>query len=132
MSDPFKFLNSINQTKEPLMDTDPLSEREYIPFLINRGLSYFVDTVGLANQMNQAHWLDKKIQYEYLRATVRSRKRFSKWHKPQSDARIEALKTLYGYSEAKARQAMDLIKENDWKAIFERISTGGVNSKFHK
>jgi len=130
--DPFKFLNSINQTKEPLMDLDPLCEREYIPFLINRGLSYFIDTVGLANQMNQAHWLDKKAQYEYLRATVRARKRFSKWHKPKEDARIEALKTLYGYSEAKARQVVDLIKEEDWTLIFDQISTGGTNLKIHK
>lgn len=130
--DPFKFLNSINQNKTPLMDEDPLCEREYIPFLINRGLSYFVDTVVLANQMNQAHWLDKKTQFEYLRATVRPRKRFSKWHKPQENARIEALKTLYGYSESKARQVVDLVKEDDWTLIFDRISEGGVNSGIHK
>lgn len=130
--DPFKFLNSINQNKTPLMDEDPLCEREYIPFLINRGLSYFVDTVVLANQMNQAHWLDKKTQFEYLRAIVRFRKRFSKWHKPQENARIEALKTLYGYSESKARQVVDLVKEDDWTLIFDRISEGGVNSGIHK
>ena len=130
--DPFKFLNCINQNKTPLMDEDPLCEREYIPFLINRGLSYFVDTVVLANQMNQAHWLDKKTQFEYLRATVRPRNRYSKWHKPQENARIEALKTLYGYSESKARQMVDLVKEDDWTLIFDRISEGGVNSGIHK
>lgn len=130
--EPFMFLNSINQTKEPLMDLDPSCEREYIPFLTNRGLSYFMDTIVLANQMNQAHWLDKKLQFEYLRSAVRSRKRFSKWHKPQNDDRINALKALYGYSDAKARQVVDLIKEDDWTAIFEQISTGGVNTKFHK
>jgi hypothetical protein len=130
--DPFSFLNSINQTKKPLMDEDPNCEREYIPFLINRGLSYFIDTIALANQMNQTHWLDKKMQFEFLRSTVRSRKRFSKWHKSQQNERIDALKTLYGYSEAKARQVMDLISEPDWKKILEQVSPGGTNLKFHK
>ena len=129
---PFDFLNCINQTKHPLMDQDPSCEREYVPFLINRGLSYFMDTIVLANQMNQTYWLDKKLQFEYLRFSVRARKRFSKWHKPQEDDRINALKALYGYSDAKARQVVDLIKEEDWTAIFEAISTGGVNTKFHK
>ena len=132
MMEPFKFLNSINQTKEPLMDLDPSCEREYIPFLTNRGLSYFMDTIVLANKMNQAHWLDKKLQFEYLRCSVRPRKRFSKWHKSQEDDRINALKALYGYSDIKARQVVDLIKEDDWTVIFEQISTGGVNTKFHK
>jgi hypothetical protein len=125
--DPFTFLNSINQNKKPLMDEDPLCEREYIPFLINRGLSYFVDTIGLANQMNQVPWLDKKIQFEYLRKTVRPRKRFSKWNKTVQDDRIDALKTLYGYSDTKAKQVVDLIKEEDWPVIFDQISQGGTN-----
>ena len=129
---PFDFLNSINQTKNSIIDADPETERQYNPFLANRGLSYFSDTIFLANEMNRLPGLGKKLQYDFLLQSVRPRKRFNKWLKDESNARIEALKTLYGYSEAKARQVVDLIKEEDWKAIFEQISTGGTNSKIHK
>jgi len=128
----FDFLNSINQNKTPFMDEDPLCEKIYNPFIINKSLSYFSDTIFLANEMNKCNNIDKKLQFDFLRISTRPRKRFSKWYKPQEDDRINALKALYGYSDAKARQVVDLIKEDDWTVIFEQISTGGVNTKFHK
>lgn len=129
---PFDFLNSINQTKIPLMDEDPGCEREYNPFLANRGLSYFSDTIFLANEMNRLPGLGKKLQYDFLRVSARARKRFSKWIKDESNPRIDALKTLYGYSHTKAKQAAELITEEDWKAIFACIDQGGTNTKIPK
>jgi len=129
---PFDFLNSINQTKISLMDEDPGCEREYNPFLANRGLSYFSDTIFLANEMNRLSGLAKKPQYDYLRLSVRARKRYSKWIKDETSDRIDALKALYGYSHAKAKQVIDLITEDDWKAIFARLDQGGTNNKIPK
>jgi len=129
---PFDFLNSINQTKISLMDEDPGCEREYNPFLANRGLSYFLDTIFLANEMNRIPGLGKKLQYDFLRISVRARKRYSKWIKDESNDRIEALKTLYGYSHTKAKQAVELISEADWKIIFAIIDQGGTNTKIPK
>lgn len=126
---PFDFLNSINQTKVSLMDEDPGCEREYIPFLANRGLSYFSDTIFLANEMNRLSGLDKKMQFDFLRISVRSRKRFSKWIKDESNDRIDALKTIYGYSHTKAKQVVDLIKQEDWDKIFSILDQGGTNTK---
>jgi hypothetical protein len=129
---PFDFLNSINQTKNSIIDTDPETERQYNPFLANRGLSYFSDTIFLANEMNRLPGLGKKLQYDFLLQSVRPRKRFSKWLKDESNERIDALKTLYGYSHAKAKQAAELISEDDWKAIFALVDTGGTNTKIPK
>jgi hypothetical protein len=129
---PFDFLNSINQTKISLMDEDPGCEREYNPFLANRGLSYFSDTIFLANEMNRLSGLGKKLQYDFLLVSVRARKRFSKWIKDESNDRIDALKTLYGYSHTKAKQAAELISDQDWEAIFARLDTGGTNTKIPK
>ena len=129
---PFDFLNSINQTKNSIIDSDPEIERQYNPFLTNRGLSYFFDTIFLANEMNQLPGLGKKLQYDFLLQSVRPRKRFSKWIKDESNDRIEALKTLYGYSHAKAKQAIELITEQDWKAIFASLDQGGTNTKIPK
>jgi hypothetical protein len=116
---PFDFLNSINQTKNSIIDADPETERQYNPFLANRGLSYFSDTIFLANEMNRLPGLGKKLQYDFLLQSVRPRKRFSKWLKDESNERIDALKTLYGYSHAKAKQAIHLISEDDWKYIMD-------------
>jgi hypothetical protein len=129
---PFDFLNSINQTKISLIDEDPGCEREYNPFLANRGLSYFSDTIFLANEMNRLSGLGKKLQYDFLLVSVRARKRFSKWIKDESNDRIDALKTLYGYSHTKAKQAAELISDQDWNAIFARLDTGGTNTKIPK
>jgi hypothetical protein len=125
---PFDFLNSINQSKISLIDNDPDCERQYNPFLVNRGLSYFSDTIFLANEMNRLSGLGKKLQYDFLFQSVRPRKRFSKWHKPEEDSRVEILKKLYAYSESKARQVLDLILESDWKILEEQASEGGTNS----
>ena len=114
------------------MDEDPECEREYNPFLANRGLSYFLDTIFLANEMNRIPGLGKKLQYDFLRISVRARKRYSKWIKDESNDRIEALKTLYGYSHTKAKQAVELISEADWKIIFAIIDQGGTNTKIPK
>ena len=116
---PFDFLNSINQTKNSIIDADPETERQYNPFLANRGLSYFSDTIFLANEMNRLPGLGKKLQYDFLLQSVRPRKRYSKWLKDESNERIDALKTLYGYSHAKAKQAADLISKDDWKYILD-------------
>jgi len=129
---PFDFLNSINQTKNSIIDADPETERQYNAFLANRGLSYFSDTIFLANEMNRLPGLGKKLQYDFLLQSVRPRKRFSKWLKDESNERIDALKTLYGYSHAKAKQAVELISDDDWKAIFALVDTGGANAKIPK
>ena len=129
---PFDFLNSINQTKNSIIDADPETERQYNPFLANRGLSYFSDTIFLANEMNRLPGLGKKLQYDFLLQSVRPRKRFSKWLKDESNERIDALKTLYGYSHTKAKQAAELISEDDWKIIFTLLDTGGTNTKIPK
>ena len=48
---PFDYLNSINTSKKDIM-SDDLDEKDYAAFVINRTLSYFNDTVLMANEMN--------------------------------------------------------------------------------
>ena len=121
---PFEFLNSINDTKKDLM-TDPDTEKLYIPFVTNRSLSYFPDTVSVANLMNQYHHIDKKLQYHFLLNIVRKRKRFSKWNKPDLDNDIEVVKEYYGYSNEKARQALSLLSSEQIQKLRKKVSKGG-------
>ena len=76
------YLNSINFTKENLMsEEDPTWEKKYPPFIVNKCLSGFIDTVMFANEMNVNHQLPSRLQYDFLINTVRKRKRFSPWLK---------------------------------------------------
>ena len=83
---PFDFLNAINLTKANLMAEDDFVVKDYTPFMVNRGLSYFHDTVLLANEMNRYSELDNDIQFSFLLNSVTKRKRFSKWHKKDLNA----------------------------------------------
>jgi len=121
---PFDFLNTINQTKKDIM-VDDLTENEYVPFVINRSLSYFNDTVHYANAININHHIDYRLQYDFLINIVRKRKRFSKWIKPEIEENVEAVKKYYGYSNEKARQAISLLSSEQQQIIKNKVNRGG-------
>jgi Bacteriophage clamp loader A subunit len=117
-----EFLNSINQTKENLMDKDPKVEKDYVPFVVNKCLSYFPDTIFYANRMNQVAHLDKKLQYDFYIHSISKRKRFSKWIKAEESKDLEVVKQVYGYSDRHAREVMDLLPMDK---LTELVQKGG-------
>ena len=135
----FDFLNSINEgpNGKSLLDSckadnsegvaDPSSaDRAYLPFMVNRGLSYFNDTVLLANEMNRYAALPVKMQYDFLKNTVRAKKRFSKWSKKMDDgADVQMLMDHYCYSAEKAREALSLLCPSALSAIRASREQGG-------
>jgi hypothetical protein len=74
---PFEYLNAINTTKKDLM-VDDVSEKAYSPFMVNRGLSYFPDTILYANEMNLNHHIDSRLQFDFLINIIKKKRRFSK------------------------------------------------------
>ena len=120
----FDYLNSINQSKQDIM-VDDIAEKEYNSFMVNRGLSYFLDSILFANEMNRCHQLDNKLQYHFLINMIRKRKRFSKWAKATKQSDIDAVKEYYGYSNEKARQAMTLLSPDQITIIKNKVSKGG-------
>tara|TARA_X000001036_G_scaffold165178_1_gene156676 strand:+ start:3431 stop:3811 length:381 start_codon:yes stop_codon:yes gene_type:complete len=120
----FDYLNSINLTKKDIMIDDDC-EKAYNSFMVNRGLSYFQDTIIIANEMNRHHQLDNKLQYQFLINMIRKRKRFSKWAKAQKESDIDAVKEYYGYSNEKARQALTLLSPDQITIIKNKVSKGG-------
>ena len=121
---PFEYLNTINHTKQDIMEDDH-AERGYNSFLINRSLSYFPDSVSAANVVNRYHHLDNKLQYHFLINIIRKRKRFSKWMKPETESDIEVVKQYYGYSNDKAKQVLSLLSPEQIKIIKQKVSKGG-------
>jgi len=121
---PFDYVNSINYTKKNIM-VDEESEKQYNSYIINHSLSYFQDTILLANEMNRYHHLDNKLKYSFLINMVRKRKRFSKWMKPVQSDDLEAVKAYYGYSNDKARQALTLLDNTQLTELKKRMYKGG-------
>jgi hypothetical protein len=121
---PFDYVNAICDSKQNLI-VDEATEKGYIPFTVNRSLSYHYDTVLLANEMNQRAFLDKRLQFDFLINTVRKKKRFAKWVKPLSSDDLEVVKEYYGYSNEKARQVLSLLNDEQMGQLRQRIFKGG-------
>ena len=121
---PFEYANAINYTKKNIM-VDDITEKSYSSYMINRQLSYFPDTVLAANEMNRNHHLDNRLQFDFFINIIRKRKRFSKWHKPETVSDLEAVKKYYGYSNEKARQVLTLLKTDQINELKNKVMTGG-------
>ena len=126
------YLYAINYTKEPLLDTkDEQVEKEYTPFVINRCLSYFIDTILYANVINQNSHISSKMQFDYLSNSIRKRKRFSKWMKKEMTENIKIIKEMYNYSNSKANEVADLFTQKQIKEMDEYLHGGGTRKKNH-
>ena len=121
---PFEYLKAINETKKDVM-VDDIAEKEYNPFIINRGLSFFRDTILYANEMNRYHHLDHRLQFDFFINIIKKKKRWSKWVKPQEVANLELIKEYYGYSNEKAKSALSLMSNEQIEELKNRIYKGG-------
>lgn len=123
---PFDFLNAINMTKVDLFADEGVRKKDYAAFMVNRGLSYFHDTVLLANEMNRFPELDEDIQFSFFLNSVTKRKRFSKWHKKDPDTDdVKLVMEYYGYSSEKALEALTLLRPQDLEMIRTKMNKGG-------
>ena len=119
---PFELIKSISNSKKDILE----NEKDYNAFMVNRGLSYFPDTVIYANEMNKYHHLDGDLQYQFLINIVRKRNRFSKWNKSTESDDIKIIKDFYGYSNEKARDVLPLLSRKNLNIIRNRIQHGGI------
>ena len=121
------YLKAINETSEPLLDSDDsIWEKKYPPYIINRCLSMFWDTLMPANEMNGLHFLDKKLQFHFLINSVRKKKRLGgKWLSQAKLKDLEYVKKYYGYSNEKAREALTILSKEQIEHIKSKLYKGG-------
>ena len=125
-----EYLNAINVTKESLMDTDDeMWEKKYSPFIVNKCLAFFPDTILLVNELNQYHHLDKKLQFDFLLNSLRTRKRYTPWLKAKKLKNLEYVKEYYGYNNEKAKAALDILDDEQISAIKIKLNKGGRNGR---
>ena len=121
---PFDYLNAINTTKKDIM-VDDVAEKAYASFMVNRGLSYFPDTILFANEMNLNHHIDHRLQFDFFINIVKKKKRFSKWAKPINIENLEFIKEYYGYSNEKAKSVLSLLNGEQINELKLRMYKGG-------
>ena len=120
------YLKSLNETKEHLLDSDdPMWEKKYSPYIINKCLAPFNDTIMLVNEMNMRHHLDSKLQYDFLLNTIRSKKRYAPWVKASKLKDLEYVKEYYGYSNEKAKAALKILDNEQINTIKSSLNKGG-------
>ena len=121
------YLNAINFDKKPLLDTDDETwAKKYPPYVINKCLSMFYDCIAQANEMNGFHFLPKKIQFHFYINSIRKKKRFGgKWLSQAKLKNLEYVKEYYGYSNEKAKDALNILTEEQIELIKNTLSKGG-------
>ena len=123
---PFEFINQINHGKKNLMDETPELEREYKPFIVNRGLSVSHDTALYANEMNIHNNVDSKLQFDFFLNIIRPKKRFGKWIKRENNEILDLIRGYYNCNYEKAREYVTLLDDSQLNIIKQRIETGGL------
>jgi hypothetical protein len=122
---PFEIVKAVTHTKENLM-VDVHAEKGYAPYMVNRALSFFADTVFQANEMNRYYHLDNKLQFDYLLNNIRPRKRWSQWLKPEKIDNIDIVKEYYEFSNEKAKNALEILSVDQLEYIKQKLDIGGV------
>ena len=123
MISPFDFVSSISFTKKNLLEDNP--ESEYNPFIVNRSLSYFKDTLFYSNEMNKLSDIPKKLQYDYLRLSIWKAKRFSKWHKVESSEDVKIIQEYYQCNFKRAENYLKILTEEQLNNIKASFNQGG-------
>lgn len=125
MSNPFEIVNAINQGKGNILRGDDAPD--YVPFLVNRAMSQFSDTIFQAYQVDMLGELDHEIQMDYYVHSVRSRKRFAKWAKPIKSDDIDFLKNLYCINNTVANEYLSILTNDQLSQLKEKYNIGGLN-----
>ena len=124
------YLNAINQNKKDLMDgEDEFWEKKYPAYIVNKALSAFPDTIVYVNEMNRLCHLDKRLQFQFFLNSIRPKKRFSKWLRSTKIKNLEYVKEYYGYNNEKARQALDILDDEQIEYIKRIIHRGGKHGR---
>ena len=120
------WLNSINFTKQNLIEEDPDAISKYPPYIVNRCLSGHLDCIMFANEMNKFPNLDKDLQYSFYLNTLSKKRRFSPWLRKDKVTDLEIVKQYYGYSNEKESNALKILTPEQINFIKQRLDIGGT------
>jgi hypothetical protein len=126
---PFDFMNAVSFSKEDLIHNNEnpnLIEKQYTPYMVNRGFTNFEDTILHANEMNMRHHLFPAAQFDYYRGALRKRKRFSKWPKAEKSTDLDTIQHVYNCNRTVAKMYLKALSKEDLQQLHNKMITGGV------
>lgn len=126
MADLFKdVIPAVMKTKEHVITEE--NEKDYVPFVVNRALSYHRDCVFYANQMNMLPNTPEIMQFHYLLNSVRAWKRpFQPWQKLEKNKDLESIMEYYDISPEKAKDVLKLLPQKEIEKIHTKLNKGGL------
>jgi len=129
MSDPFRYIKAVGQTKDDIWNED--SNGEYVPFLTNRCFSLYADTVLFAQMMNEMWHLPADMQYRFYLNILRPASRYSgKWPKREKNEAVMTLIHDHKLGSRSAKQALQFLSKEQLQELADsRKDKGGVNDE---
>lgn len=127
MADLFKeVIPAILDNKKNVLQNE-YDVKKYDAFIVNKALSFHIDCILHANEMNMNHQLDNDLQFQYYLNTIRSMKRkYQPWQKAEVNKDLEPIKEYFGFSNEKAKQALRVLNDEQITLIKEKTNKGGV------
>jgi hypothetical protein len=126
---PFDFIKSVSNTKKDLMKDNPDNVKAYKAYVVNHGLSFYPDTVLIANDMNMYPDIPVEAQYYYLMGAIRKGNRYSEWHKSKKNDDLDLVQKVYQVRRDIAKQYLKLLTEDNLKKLRELTDTGETSTK---
>jgi len=117
----FDIINNISSSNT----TMEYHESDYKQRVINKGFSYFIDSILYVNEVNQRYGLTNKQDYDYLFNSLRKKQRRSKWFKKTPLDNVDLVMQTYKYSQTKAEEALKLLSEEQLNALQKKFERGG-------
>jgi hypothetical protein len=127
MATPFDFINSINN-KTPQLPMDEVGIKDYIPFMVNRGLSFNQQTIMFANEINLwSSTMPKEWQYDFYWHGIPKGKRYDKWIKKEEskDKDLALVQKYFRINILRAKEALRILTEDQLSVIRKMLEQGG-------
>lgn len=126
----FDFVKDINGPKKDIIrnSVNPeLTEKDYVPWIINKTFSYFSDTIWYANEMNiYGSVLSNQLQYDYLRSSINKGKRFAEQVKKNLSDDIKVIADYYSCNNKRAEEILTILTPQQIQDIKDKTRIGGV------
>ena len=125
----FDYVNDINYDKKDIIRNSPnpeLAAKGYNPWIVNKTLSYFQDTLFYVNEMNKNSNLSNQLQFDYLLNSINKRKRFAKQFKKVVSDDVNSIAKYYGYNLKRAEEVLSILTAEQIRTIKQKLETGGT------
>lgn len=126
---PFDFIKSVSNTKKDVMKENPDNAKAYKAYVVNHGLSFYPDTVLIANDMNLYPEIPVESQYYYYMGAIRKGNRYSEWHKLKKNEDLDLVQKVYQVRREIAKQYLKLLSKDDLDKLRELTDTGETSTK---